>query len=59
VNADVTATLDDQALARVDALARQYRITRDEMLARIFQTGLLHEERHARDARAQRDGGAP
>lgn len=58
MNIDVTTTLDDQALARVDALARLSRITRDEMLARIFQTGLLHEERHARDARAERNGGA-
>lgn len=58
MSSDVTTALDEDALARVDALALLYRITRDQMIARIVRTGLLHEERQARETSARRGGGA-
>jgi predicted transcriptional regulator len=58
VSCDVTTPLDEEALARVDALARLHRISREQMIARIVRTGLLHEEREAREANAGRAGGA-
>ena len=49
--------LDEDHLARVDALARFYRVTRDVMLARLLVAGLLTSEQQVRLA-GQRDGGA-
>ena len=56
----IPTVLDQDELARVDALARLYGATRDEMIARLFQTGLLVTERQAREARelGESDGGA-
>ena len=54
---DVAAHIDDAELARIDALATFYGVTREEMIARIVSTGLLHQERQAREARARRDEG--
>ena len=56
----VATLLDEDELARVDALARLYGASRDEMIARLFRTGLLVTERQAREARerGERDGGA-
>jgi hypothetical protein len=48
--------LDDEELARVDALARLYGATRDEMFARLFRTGLLVTEKQARQARGRGEG---
>jgi hypothetical protein len=52
----VTMLLDDVILARVDALARFYRVTRDEMLARILSTGIAALERHVREAQVRGSG---
>jgi len=50
-------TLDEEHLARVDALARFYRVTRDVMLARLLVTGLVTSEQQVRTA-PRCDGGA-
>jgi hypothetical protein len=52
--------LDEDDLARVDALARLHGATRDEMIARLLCTGLLVTERQARETRERgpKDGGA-
>ncbi len=52
--------LEEDELARVDALALLYGATRDEMVARLFRTGLLVTEKQARQARerGEREGGA-
>jgi hypothetical protein len=52
----ITTVLDDERIARVDALAHLYGITRDEMLARIVVGGILMYERQARDAQARENG---
>jgi hypothetical protein len=54
----ITTAFEEQDLARVDALARAYGVTRDEMIARLLRTGLLVTERQAREAddHAERGG---
>ena len=45
----------------MDALARLYGATRDEMIARLFRTGLLvteHQAREARERDEKKKGGA-
>ncbi len=54
----ITACFEEEDLARIDALARLHGVTRDAMIARILRTGLVHEERQAREARARGAGGA-
>ena len=54
----VQVPLDEEHLARVDALARFYRVTRDVMLTRLLVTGLLTIEQQVRAAQ-RHDGGAP
>jgi hypothetical protein len=46
----IPTQLDDEALARLDALARLHRIPREQMVARVFLSGLLSEEER-RDVR--------
>lgn len=44
----ITALLDEDDLARIDALARAHSLTREEMLAEIVRSGLLaHEQEEA------------
>ena len=50
--------LDEAHLARVDALARFYRVERDVMLARLLLTGILAIEKQVRAAQQRGDGGA-
>jgi hypothetical protein len=47
----ILAFLEEDELARVDELALLYGATRDEMIARLFRTGLLATEKQARQAR--------
>jgi hypothetical protein len=53
----VTTVLEEQDLVRVDALARTYAVTREEMIARLLRTGLVVTERQARDAADRAEGG--
>lgn len=54
----IPTPLAEEDLARIDTLASLHRVTRDEMFARILNTGLLAEERQAREARVRSKGGA-
>ena len=47
----VLLTVDD--LARIDELATFYGVHRNEMIARIVATGIVHQERQVREARAR------
>jgi hypothetical protein len=46
----VEATLDEKELARVDAVAARWALTREQMLARLVRLGLRRCEREARAA---------
>lgn len=55
----ITTVVDDVILARIDTLARFYRVTRDEMMARIVSTGIAAEERQVRETQARSSRGTP
>ena len=58
VTSDISTPIDEDVLARIDVLARLHGVTRDQMIARIMRTGLLHEERQAQEAQIRGNGGA-
>ena len=53
----ITAALDDADLARVDALAAQHGVAREEMLARLAHVGVEALERRAEPAGGGESGG--
>jgi|HubBroStandDraft_6_1064221.scaffolds.fasta_scaffold1127531_2 hypothetical protein len=56
IDGDVIAALGEEVIARIDALATQRGLTRDEVLAEVVRSGLDVEEGNLRRILEQPEG---